>query len=335
MVQSKEPKVYLPSDHECSLVSDDPAFREKFIEHNIENGRVIACDSPESADIIIIFQKWSFKLPDYVKALCAEPLIRNHAEKIYVVNYDSTVREGFLPGCYVSLQRSHYDPKRFVPSSYPKVYNELINDALLSRETKYLFSFRGTLHSHPVRPELFNALRHSKSSLLVDNTKAFHSHTKEEKEVYLEELAQSKFVLCPRGTSPNSYRLFETMQLGRCPIIISDEWVAPTGPKWEECSIRIKEADVNKIETILNEREGEAQRLGANAREAWLAYFSEEQTYRGYFESIRKLYCADEPITKTFPQYQSYWNSYQFLHRNNWTLKQKIVRRLKTWSKRD
>jgi len=226
MIVSNEVSVYLPSHNESELVSDDPLLTKKFIKHNFETGRVKRADSAESADIIIILQAWSFKLPAYTKLLCADSLIQNHAEKVYVVNYDSTVREGFLPGCYVSLQKDHHQIERFISCPYPKAYNELINDSLTSGEPKYLFSFRGTLHSHKIRERMFEQLEGSARSLMVDNTKAFHSHTIQEKEIYLSELTQSKFVLCPRGTSPNSYRLFETMQLGRCPVIISDQWVA-------------------------------------------------------------------------------------------------------------
>ncbi|MBA2269339.1 MAG: exostosin family protein [Chthoniobacterales bacterium] len=42
----------------------------------------------------------------------------------------------------------------------------------------------------------------------------------------------SKFVLCPRGLSVSSIRLFETMKMGRVPVILSDGWVEPPGPAW-------------------------------------------------------------------------------------------------------
>jgi len=328
----KKIKVYLASPDETDLVSDDLRLGQKFIQHNFDNARAIQATSANEADIIIIFQGWSFKLPEYADQLCVDPLIQNYAHKVYVVNYDSTVREGFFPGCYVSLQKSHYDPKRFVPCAYPKVYNEFIDDSLISEPTKYLLSFRGTLHSHEVRGRMFNDLKHAKNSLMIDNTKVFHSHTAHEKKTYLKQLAQSQFVLCPRGTSPNSYRLFETMQLGRCPVIISDQWVPPNGPTWADCSIQIDESNTSKVESILNQRQHEAEFLGANARAVWEAYFCEEKIYQSYLDNIIDLFHADTCLTKSFEEYQTYWRSKSFLHKNDWSLSQKLMRRLKFWT---
>ena len=72
---------------------------------------------------------------------------------------------------------------------------------------------------------------------------------KEGQKFYLSTLLDSRFVLCPRGYGTSSYRLFETMRLGRVPVIISDEWVPPLGPSWLNCSIRISEKRVRELPT--------------------------------------------------------------------------------------
>jgi len=43
------------------------------------------------------------------------------------------------------------------------------------------------------------------------------------KQNYARLIANSKFVLCPQGVGPSSLRLFETLLMGRAPVIISDE----------------------------------------------------------------------------------------------------------------
>lgn len=228
-----KPLIYLPTKENCNLVTEDNNFLARVIQHNIDSGRASLSSTPENADLIILFQQWSFKLPQHIKELSADDLVTKFTSKLYVVNYDSTVGEGFLSGCYVSLKKSCYDPLRFRPCAYPKTYNEYITPSSHSVDNpELLYSFRGTLHSHPVRQVMYDALKNSECGLIVENTKAFHTHSKEEKEIYLAELINSVFVLCPRGSSPNSYRLFEAMNLGRCPVIISDEWVETPGPDW-------------------------------------------------------------------------------------------------------
>lgn len=324
------PKIFLPNQSDSALVTPDTDFLRRFRHHNIDTGRSVAACSPEDADLIILFQEWSFKLPNYREQLLKDKLVQEFAKKLYVVNYDSVVSEGYLPGCYVSLQQSLFDPTRFRPCAYPKFYNEHFKQPESVKKTPdYLYSFRGTLHSHPLRKKMLDALPNNRNAKIVDNTKAFHTHTNDEKEQYLKELMASLFVLCPRGSSPNSYRLYETMSLGRCPVIISDEWVETTGPDWQQCSIRIKESDIGHIDSILKERESDGVMLGENARQAWHTHFSEENTYKSYLTQILDLHESQASCTKSFEQYRKHWNSHEFMRSNGWSLRQKIARRVK------
>ena len=91
---------------------------------------------------------------------------------------------------------------------------------------------------------------------------------------YVDVMNKSSFILAPRGFGPCSYRLFESMQLARPPVIISDAWVEIAEVDWKQCSIRIKESDIRHIPAILNERKDEAVEMGRLARENWEKYFS-------------------------------------------------------------
>ncbi len=57
-------------------------------------------------------------------------------------------------------------------------------------------------------------------------------------------LARSRFSLCPRGFEPGVFRLWESLQAGAIPILISDDWLLP-GPRklWNKAIIRILEED--------------------------------------------------------------------------------------------
>ena len=41
-----------------------------------------------------------------------------------------------------------------------------------------------------------------------------------DRRVYLTEMRDSAFVLCPRGLAPGTHRVYEAMQLGRAPVIL-------------------------------------------------------------------------------------------------------------------
>ncbi len=87
-------------------------------------------------------------------------------------------------------------------------------------------------------------------------------------------MRNSKFVLCPRGRATVSIRLFETMELGRVPVILSDEWVPPDGPDWPGCSLRVPERRVGGLPALLRSCEPNAEEMGRQARAAWEQWFS-------------------------------------------------------------
>jgi len=324
------PVIYLASRRDTQLVTQDDRFIRKFLKYNSGHDRANITDLPDKADFIILFQDWSFKLSNYAATLAADPFIQTYANNTYVINYDDVVGEGFLPGCYVSLRNSRHDTRRFRACAYPKTYNEFVSNTIdYQTPYKYLYSFRGSLGSHPVRPIVYDSVKDVKDACIVDNSREFHTHTEEDKKIYVTELTQSLFVLCPRGSSPSSYRLFETMSLGRCPVIISDEWVEIDGPDWDQCSIRVPERDIPRIDSILRERENEGVALGKNARNEWEAHFTEPLVYQNYLDNILDLYTSEFQATKSIDQYRRYWKSHRFLKNNNWTLAQKIMRRLR------
>ena len=89
---------------------------------------------------------------------------------------------------------------------------------------------------------------------MVRTRTQFHNHSAEEKREYVQDILLSKFVLCPRGWSPATYRLFEVMELGRCPVIISDDWVPIDGVPWQDCCLVIRQKDVASCANILGEQ---------------------------------------------------------------------------------
>ena len=64
-------------------------------------------------------------------------------------------------------------------------------------------------------------------------TEGTYSHTLEGRRVYLEDIRNHAFVLCPRGNGVDTVRLWETLYLGRIPIVKRD----PVHKDWEDLPI--------------------------------------------------------------------------------------------------
>ena len=204
---------------------------------------------------------------------------KNYKDKS-VIFYSGDRMIPILPGLYPCLEKNMLvkNSRSRQSSYYLRVTdNQTLDTKEPINDAKYLYSFLGNCRNHPVRAEILQ-LRHPRA-LLADTSTAGRRQTDANNEYYLTVIKQSKFVLCPRGIGVSSWRLFETMRAGRVPVIISDDWVEPPGPDWKQCSVRIAESQLRKINMILEEYESEAEELASNARRDWLKYYSEDNVF--------------------------------------------------------
>lgn len=155
-----------------------------------------------------------------------------------------------------------------------------------SEDYKYVWSFMGSVHTSPLRKKI--AELNSTNSYFKDTSAQFKSgitskvnsaELKKYHEDYINILKDSAFVLCPRGLSPSSIRLFEVMKSGRVPVIISDAWLPPPFIDWKKCSIWIKEDEIHLIPQILGAKLGKAKEMGLKAREEWEKVFAESNMF--------------------------------------------------------
>lgn len=208
-----------------------------------------------------------------------------------------------LPGIYPSIDRKNYRRKRMRSGSYLMIDNEHLGNSPLSTiQPTILGSFVGCARDVEVRHALLK-VKHDRL-LIKDNGEAFIGAVKAKqtgtiddmKKQYVESLLASKFILCPRGKGASSIRLFETMEVGRVPVILSDQWVEPEGPNWKDFSIRIAERDVAKVPAILLEREADWPHMAVAARQAWVDYFGDTTIFHHTVEQcldIKKLNHAE------------------------------------------
>lgn len=318
-----------------TTTAEEGKFREDSAFVSEMTARVTACpqnhyvpaQSPADADIILYFEPNYLKDAGYARLLLKDPVIRSYPNKCFAVDYyDYPI--GFMPGIYVGIPQGGFDPCRFRAGCYMGQYNAMTT-ALAEqrgRTPHLLYSFRGSA-SHPMRTRLFAAAIASPDGP-VTQTYPWFTHSESEKQSYAEEMLDSKFILCPRGQSTTSIRLFETMEMGRVPVIISDDWVPPEGPSWPLFSLRIAESRVKELPDLLRGYEPYAIEMGEQARLAWEQWFSPETRVirtLGYAESIMR----QRPSDHDEAAFQSQWLSTAFAWKNGWTPAQSLYRNIR------
>ena len=101
---------------------------------------------------------------------------------------------------------------------------------------------------------------------------AYQDHRVRGQERYAKVLQQSSFFLCPRGAGASSIRLFEVMQAGAVPVIVSDRWIPNADIPWHKFALFVRERDLPNLDTIIRRRAAEAPHRAKQARHAWEKY---------------------------------------------------------------
>ena len=261
---------------------------------------------PESADLLLFAESaWKNEMLWEARR---HPLVRRYREKCFVqCELDGVIP--FLPGVYTAVPRRWYREDRIRSGSYLWMYqNPAVRYEPEGAVPHWLFSFVGDAGTHPVRRAVLE-LDHPRA--LLKDSGGYRSVQQEPdargqyQRTYAETLRTSAFVLCPRGVSPSSVRVFEVMRSGRVPVILSDEWVAPVGPDWASFSVRLPEADVPSLPARLEALEPEAEAMGRQARQAWDEWFADDTVFHHVVEA-----CLDIARTRTQPESRLRWTAF-------------------------
>lgn len=275
-------------------------------------------DDPASADVILFAESygggWHFE------RVRQHPLTRRYREKCFIFCSNPFVIP-FLPGIYTGIDK-RWASRRTVSGFYLDVpKSRFTTFTPPSDDVPYLFSFMGSVGTAPVRQNL-QRLVHPRSffqNTAADFSRALHGEMdpREQQDYqrrYAEVTKASKFVLCPRGLSVSSIRLFETMRMGRAPVILADDWVEPPGAAWDAFALRIREADWQDIPEILESHEHSAVTMGERARAEWVEWFSREVAFHRIVESclaIRDRRLIPEQLAR-WPVYLQYLRPFHF-----------------------
>lgn len=258
-------------------------------------------DDPEGATLILFAESWE---ADWLLgAVRRHPLLKRHREKCFVACENDHVAH-MLPGVYTNVTPFSAATGRVRQGFYLWMYeNPFVEYAPEWPSGMNLYSFVGSLTTAAVRRQL-HALEHPRGHIQDTSDESpfiwweADAATKASfRKEYAMELRQSKFVLCPRGVSPSTVRLFETMKTGRVPVILSDDWVPPTGPAWNEFSLRIPEDRVKELPSLLEAYEPRAEQMGTRARAVWEEWFSPRVSFHRTTE-----WCLDIQRSRRVPE---------------------------------
>jgi hypothetical protein len=280
---------------------------DRFRRHSLE-------ENAHAADLILFAEFYGGGF--HFERVRAHPVVRRHRAKCFLFSSNAQVIP-FLPGVYASLD-GRWSSRRTCGGFYlglPR--NEFSTFTSPDEGLPYLYSFMGSVENAPVRRELAQ-LSHPRG-FFQDTADEFvrllqREMSPREPRDYFRRYAEltkaSKFVLCPRGLGAATVRLFETMRMGRAPVILSDEWVPPKGPNWEKFSLRVAEKDFRRIPELLEEREHMAVPMGQLARREWEEWFSEEVAFHRVVES-----CLEIKRRRRVPESLARWPVYLQLAR--------------------
>lgn len=269
-------------------------------------------DDPAKAEVILFAESygggWHFE------RVRRHPLLRRYRENCFMFCSNPFVI-AFIPGLYTGVER-RWKSARIVTGFYVgQPANEFGSFTPPRHDLRYLYSFIGAIQNAPVRRWLAR-LVHPRSSFQdtsaefarVLDLKMYAAERRAYHRRYAELTKESKFVLCPRGLSVSTIRVFETMQMGRVPVILSNGWVEPPGPAWEKFAIRVREENYAQLPRILEERESEAVAMGELARREWFEWYADDVVFHRAIEcclALKRRRRTPESLARwsVYPQY--------------------------------
>jgi len=202
-----------------------------------------------------------------------------------VCQHDDAPREKLPDSCLIfsaggNVRNSHTIPIPLVCSAIPK-------DLIKPQSKKYKASFVGSI-THPIRQKLCDQFINKSGycikykswnpNIAINNLYDFIHITQ-----------QSYYGFCPRGYGLNSFRLYEVLQLGVVPIIISNDFYLPWSDEidWNSFSVLINENEIYNIENILNKIDNKKyNELVFSGKKLYHKYFTLQSTYDNIIKKI-------------------------------------------------
>lgn len=151
-------------------------------------------------------------------------------------------------------------------------------------DCQFWSGFQGSTSTNPCRKDIAELDR---SLFYFNERNLFWTYSESEQQnlhrEYVDLLNDTKFPLCPRGKGLNSIRFFESLRLGRIPVLIADHAKLPLSWKidYDEFVIRVPEYQVVQVKDYIDAwvDSHNLKEASKKAREVSLKYFSDPNKF--------------------------------------------------------
>lgn len=267
------------------------------------------CESAEHADAIVFIENTQFD-DMLFNDLREHELVKRYPDKVFMYNEMDRPWD-VLRGLYTCMPKKTLDTNKQRAFAYLSTPNRYIRNVYHENsERRWLYSFMGSM-SHACRRKI---MRLPTTHAYLKDTSEFNVWNTSETELdvrakdYANILGSSQFVLCPRGIGTSSLRLYETLEAGRVPVIISDQWVPPEETDWG-FALQVKENRIDKIPSLLKSMETEAEERGEAARDAWLVSYAASTLFNTLGNAIANIQHHPSHLEHN-PSRQLEWNKW-------------------------
>lgn len=278
----------------CAPFEDPEKFKEDEFENDRFNNLInqgkdyLHFTDIESCDYVIIPYKWD----NYSQLTCdiIDEAKRLNKKVIALHNDDFAPsvklkeEDGYLFTTTIASglnQNNEFSFPAFTGDYYQNTHN-----------TNRRFGFCGAI-THNIRHQILSLIYNSdlnKDFIIRSGFWAPELTKLEARKQYMSHIEDNTFIICIRGAGNFSYRLYETMMMGRIPIIIDTQQVLPfeTSLDYSDFSFRINYNDLellNKLKDIsLALSDGDIIKMQDKSREVWKEYMSPE----GWIKNFKK-----------------------------------------------
>lgn len=258
---------------------------------NEEN--IIEFSNIETCDYVIIPYQWNKR--DH-QTLDLITYAKQHNKKIIGLHNSDfnsehiNIDEGYLFS--TALNRSTKQSNEF---SFPAFTGDFFKDNyLIDNESQKTIGFCGGI-THNLRNKALSELNKNKdfkkNFIIRKGFWAPEISKTQAREEYMTHLNDNCFNLCVRGAGNFSYRLYETMMMGRIPIIVDSDQVFPFENilNYNDFSITLFENNINEINEkislwLKNKTVEDIINIQKLNRNIWLEYMSPT----GFLKNIKK-----------------------------------------------
>ena len=251
------------------------------------HGHVLVDDASD-ADLVLFTQAHVCPDPLSLRAFRSSEPWRRFPDRCFVVDFRDRPWCAF-PGLYTSMPARHFQPRWQRAWLYPWI-DEPSFLPMRSTDPDLLFSFVGG-RTHSCRDPILSL---TSDRALIEDTSGF-DHLDESPEAerrrqnFRTAVRRSKFVLCPRGHGTSSFRLQEVLAAGRVPVIISDEWVEPSGPDWTAATVRWPESRAAALPGHLDGLEARFDEMATAGAALYDQWFSAELMFDRIIDQLLSI----------------------------------------------